>query len=244
MKKIFFLLLCCCFLFSSHAKAQEIKANPFPKRITVTGSAEMSVVPDQIFVNITLREYQKKGDPKVELDGIRTKFLESCKAAGIPDSCIHIESYSGSGNYYQLIRSRKKQPDLFSAITYQVQFSTSQKMTDLADRLDDDATTGFLIIRTSHSNITEYRKQLKIEAVTAAKAKAIYLTNAINEKLGEAIDVKEPTDPGEATIKYSNTYAVANSNIVMESYEKDKVSTVAFNNIKLRFEVEIIFALK
>ena len=36
--------------------AQLPAPNPFPKTITVSGSAEMEVIPDEIYVNITLRE--------------------------------------------------------------------------------------------------------------------------------------------------------------------------------------------
>ena len=42
--------------------------NPFPKTITVSGSAEMEIIPDEIYVNITLREYQKRGETKKEIE--------------------------------------------------------------------------------------------------------------------------------------------------------------------------------
>jgi len=42
-------------------------------------------------------------------------------------------------------------------------------MDALVDKLDDDATQSFLIVSTSHSKITEFRKQLKIQAIKAAK---------------------------------------------------------------------------
>ena len=38
------------------------RPNPFPKTISVSGSSEMEITPDQIYVHITLREYQKKGE--------------------------------------------------------------------------------------------------------------------------------------------------------------------------------------
>src|SRR5215204_5518812 len=82
-------------------------SNPFPKTITVSGSAEMEIIPDEIFVNITLREYQKRGEDKKEIETIKTNFLESCKAAGIADSTISIYSYTGYNNYYFFKRRKK-----------------------------------------------------------------------------------------------------------------------------------------
>ncbi len=35
-------------------------SNPYPKTISVNGSAEMEIVPDEIYVQIRLGEYQKK----------------------------------------------------------------------------------------------------------------------------------------------------------------------------------------
>jgi len=37
---------------------------PFPKTISVTGSAEMEIIPDEIYVQVDLREYKKNGRRK------------------------------------------------------------------------------------------------------------------------------------------------------------------------------------
>src|SRR5258706_610912 len=87
----------------------------------------------------------------------------------------------------QVSFKKKKNNDLLANITYQVKFKSSKLMDDLVERLDDNATQSFQIISVTHSNITEYRRQLKIKAVQAAKEKGIYLTEAIGEKLGDAI---------------------------------------------------------
>jgi hypothetical protein len=59
-------------------------------------------------------------------------------------------------------------------------------MDKLVEKLDDDATQNFLIVSTDHSKMAEFRRQLKIAAVKAAKEKGIYLTDAIGERLGES----------------------------------------------------------
>jgi uncharacterized protein YggE len=48
--------------------------NPFPKTITVSGSAEMEIVPDEIYVNIELKEYQKKEKIKRILKQLKVNF--------------------------------------------------------------------------------------------------------------------------------------------------------------------------
>jgi uncharacterized protein len=219
---------------------------PYPKTITVTGSAEMEVIPDEIYVQVDLREYKKRGEEKVELEKIKADFLSNCKAAGIADSNIAIASYDGY-NLASIWRRKKRDPDLFSSITYQVKFSGTKLMDALVDKLDDEATSNFSIVRTSHSKITDYRKQLKIQAVKAAKDKAAYLSESVNERVGEAITIKEPDESSASDVANGlyKTNAKMYSNAIGKS-EAYGISngTVDYRKIKLRFEVEVIFALK
>lgn len=241
MRKFIVLLIIC---MATASLFGQTAPNPFPKTITVSGSAEMEVIPDQIFVNILLREYQKKGESKKDLETIKADFLAACTNAGIADSLISIVSYTGYNNYYWLHR-KKKSPDMNASITYQIRFSQSKQMDELVDKLDDEATQRFDIVGTNHSKMTEFRKQLKIGAVKAAKDKAIYLTEAIGEKLGPAITVNEPDD--QVRQNYTANALLSNVQSRIEYRDQaggsDKNLEIDFKKIKLRFEVEVIFAL-
>ena len=248
MKKLLLPLL--PLLFYSTGVAQLPAPNPFPKTITVSGSAEMEVIPDEIYVNITLREYQKKGEDKVEIEAIKTAFLNHCKSVAIPDSAISIYSYTGANSYY--LRKKKKNPNMMANIVYQVKFTNSKTMDDLVEKLDDEATQGFVIASTSHSKIQEYRKQLKIKAVQAAKEKGIYLTEAIAEKLGSAITIHEPEMPAVQS-PYDNIRirGVSSNSVAGVAYgyrdtAKEMMDEygIDFKKIKLRFEVTVVFALQ
>jgi uncharacterized protein len=247
MKKLFLLITVLALFIITHAQAPV--PVPFPKTITVAGSAEMEITPDEIYVNVELTEYQKKGSPKKDIESIKAQFLESCKAAGIADSAISIVSYSGYNNYYTWKRNKKKDPDMFAVVTYQVKFKSSKLMDDLVEKLDDESTKNFQIVNTSHSKMTEFRKQLKIQAIKAARDKGIYLTDAINEKLGEAITINEPD---VVTIPYRSN-VVAGSNVYSQarlnfsngySSSGDDANEVDFKKLKIRYEVTVIFALK
>jgi uncharacterized protein len=239
------------FLFANAINAQQpqpiFASNPFPKTITVSGSAEMEIIPDEIYVNIELKEYQKKGDAKKDIETIKSEFLQSCKTVGIADSAISIASYNGFNTYYWF-RKKKKDPNLNSGITYQVKFRNSDLMDRLVEKLDDDATQSFLIVATSHSKISEYRRQLKILAVKAAKEKGIYLADAIGEKVGETVTIKEPGEASDFLYLQGRVSGLSNTFYNKALYEQDnlspKIQEVDFKKIKLRFEVEVVFALK
>jgi uncharacterized protein len=245
MKKIIPLIFALCIVRAVIAQQSVFVNNPYPKTISVSGSAEMEIVPDEIYVNVELSEYQEKGESKKDIETIKTNFLESCKSAGIPDSLISIVSYSGNNNYY-FIRKKKKNTDLLASIIYQVKFKSSKLMDDLVEKLDDNATRNFTITSVSHSKIIDFRRQLKIKAIQAAKEKGIYLTEAVGEKLGDAITI---TEPDQWQPNLYNNYSLTNSLYENTRYEADslrvpQIPEVDFKKIKLKFEVSVIFALK
>ena len=243
MKKLILLIAAVIFFNVTWSQQPTTAVNPFPKTITVSGSAEMEIIPDEIYVNISLREYQKKGESKKELEFIKSQFLESCKAANIADSAVSIASFTGYNNYVDF-RKRKKDPNLMASITYQVKFKDSKTMDALVEKLDDEATQSFIIANTSHSKMTEFRKQLKTQAVIAAKAKGLYLTEAINEKLGAAITIEEPDENSKWSSTSNNSVSQYRSQAIISYADKDIPQEIDFKKIKLRFEVSVVFALQ
>jgi uncharacterized protein YggE len=250
MKQIIVWLLCFAML-SGKAQTQPT-CNPYPKTISVNGSAEMEIVPDEIYVQVDLREYKKKGENKTELEKIKSDFLAKCNSVGIADADVSIASYEGNNYNYWYWKRRKKDPDMYAGISYQIKFKDSKKMDQLIDVLDDDATANFRIVRATHSKIKEFRKELKIQAIKAAKEKGLYLTEAVNEKLGEAITVVEPDETDLTNLLDNNNVGIsqyaANSNMAMKELNKldaiDYTTPVDFKKIKLRYEVQMVFALK
>jgi uncharacterized protein len=242
MKKLFLLTLFSVFVHVLFA--QSSSPNPFPKTISVTGSAELEIIPDEIYVSVMLREYQKKGENKKELEAIKTHFLQSCKAAGIPDSSVSIAAFTGFNEYY-VHRKKRKDPNMMASIVYQVKFTDSKTMDALVDRLDDEATQHFLVTGTSHSQVTSIRKQLKIKAVQTAKEKGLYLTGAINEKLGPAISIIEPEEPVYGPINpYANVRLQALDGYAAMEKDASINPQIDFRKIKLKYEVKMVFAIE
>ena len=241
MRKLIVLFLC---LAAINSVAQP-SINPYPKTITVNGSAEMEVIPDEIYVQVDLREYQKKGDGKITLESIKNTFLSGVRSIGIADSLVTIASYEGYAGYPWWKR-RKRDPEMYASIAYQIKLTSSYKLDQLVTILDDDATANFQVVRTSHSKILEFRKKLKIEAIRAAKEKAEYLLEAIGEKRGDAVTITEPNDASVYYFNLSNKAYFENSNTKL--MDRDQVTNgqqaIDFRKIKLKFDVSVVYALK
>ncbi len=81
--------------------------------------------------------------------------------------------------------------------------------------------------------------QLKIQAVKAAKDKAIYLADAIGEHVGKALTINDPNE--------NNTYPQPMYANVMMKAQADNVTpamNVDFKKIKIQYDVNVIFELK
>lgn len=216
--------------------------NPYPRTITVNGSAEMEITPDEIYVQVDLKEYEKKGSGKVTIDKIRQDFLVAVRSLGLPDSSIVIAGYDGANGNPWWRKKNKLKDELYSSISYQVKLKSSAQVDQLVDKLDDAATQNFFVQRTSHSKLTEFRKQLKIQAVKAAKDKAIYLAEAVNEQIGVAVTINEPNEYYQPY--YGN--AMANRMVRTQAVEMDQSEEpqADFKKIKLKYDVNVVFALK
>ncbi|MBN9295915.1 MAG: SIMPL domain-containing protein [Filimonas sp.] len=237
MKKI--LLAVMITLGSMYAMAQDKTA---PQRtINVTGIAEMEIVPDEIYVRVELKEYDKKGAGKIDIEAIRNRFLEACKSIGLTDKDISVQSYSGydSNNNWDVKKKKKENPDMKAGITYEIKLSSTSKMNELVNKMDDEATQSFAISHVSHSKLDEYKKELKIKAIKAAKEKAIYLAEAIDEKVGQAITINDAEE-------INNYPRPMYANMMMKSADTagGDAMNVDFKKMKLQFQVNVVFALK
>jgi uncharacterized protein YggE len=240
MKKLFIAL---CTLISISAFSQQ--DNKIQRTINVNGTAEMEIVPDEIYVQVELREYDKKGAGKIDIETIKNNFLKAAKSIGLTETDLSVQGYSGwDGNYWLYKKNKKQNPDMKAGITYWVKVNSTSKMDELVNRMDDEATQNFFIAKVSHSKIQELKKQLKIEAIKAAREKAIYLSGAIGENVGEAITINEPNEVG-----YYPTPVYRTSNVMMEQKMAGvgadaSAMNVDFKKLKLQFDVNVVFALK
>lgn len=232
MKKIITTAILAFFITGLFAQAP----NPYPKTINVNGSADMEITPDEIYVLVSLKEYEKKGNGKISLEKIKNDFLNSCTSIGLADSVITIASYEGN-----LLKKRRSKEELYASISYQVKFNNSKKMDELVNKLDDEATQSFDVVRVSHSKIQEYRRQMRIQAIKAAKEKAAYLTEAVGESLGTAVTISEYNrDIVQPYSQASYANKVRIDNVSFFSNDSD----IDFKKIKVYMEVNVVFAIK
>src|ERR1043165_8208257 len=202
MKKTI-LLLSAILAFSFTTKAQEKNEHS----IRVVGTAEMEIVPDEVYVSVTLKEYTSKEKKKYTIEELEkglVNFLEKVTMTEKKD--IKMDNMSA----YVLAMKRKKKDEVITK-SYDIKFKNSQQVYELYSVMDSLGISRAYVSKYSHSKMDEYKKQIKINAIKAARDKADYLMVAIGEKAGKAISVTETTgfvsvDDGTYDNRRENNY--------------------------------------
>ncbi|MBS1533253.1 MAG: SIMPL domain-containing protein, partial [Bacteroidetes bacterium] len=91
-----------------------------------------------------------------------------------------------------------------------------------------------------YSKMAEVKRELKIQALLAAKEKATYLLNSINEKLGRPIDI---TETDNSNYPQPRMYSLKAANARYYENIPAPESDINFKTIKLSFQVQVIFEI-
>ncbi len=242
MKKTILALFAVLCLMIAHAQTTD---NTIKQRtINVNGHSELEITPDEIYVDIELREYNKKNGDKVDIETIRNQFLEAVKSMNVADTDVVVQSYSGwDGNYWWYQKNKKKNPDLKAGITYEVKLKSVDDMDKLVDKLDDEATQNFNVSRTSHSKLDSIKKQLKMQAVKNAKEEAVYLASALGDNVGDALTINDPNESSDYP-QPRVMYALQSKVAGIATDQAAAPMNVDFKKIKIEMNVNVIFELK
>lgn len=229
-------------LLSATASAQEKKE----RTIHVVGTAEMEIVPDEIHVTVTLKEYikDKKKHSIEELEKGLVNFLT--KTTGIAMTDIKMDNM----NAY-IMSLRKKNKEEIISKSYDVKFKSGDQVYQLYSVMDSLGVISAPVSRYSHSKMEDYKKQVKINAIKAARDKASYLLEAIGSKAGKPVSVIETDglvniDDGTMS-RYlfrgnaSNSYSQSSyKNFDMRSEDTDMIGG---KTIKIRYDITAEFEI-
>lgn len=240
ISKLTTILIILC-AFSASTIAQTMKETE-TRKIAVTGSAEKEITPDEIIFQITIKEYWKeeleKGTKyedyktKVPIEGIENTIIEQLYSAGVKEDQIFV---SGIGNFW-----RQAGKDFLVSKTLTIHLSDFKVVDKIAKTVDSRGVSNMRIVELRHSKMEDYRKEVKIEALKAAKNKADYLLESIGEKCEKVLYIDESTRSMNPGWQYK-----AESNSVMRSADGGGgASADQIKKIKIRYEVYATFSIK
>lgn len=235
MKIILILLV---LFLGSKVYAQE-KMQPY---IEVTGSAEMTVVPDNVELEIVL---VSESNSKQSVEAMEKKFFDALDAHKIPKVCVSFISIENPYYWYYWWWEYRH---YYNTKTYKLKLDCTKYDFSFIQDLNPDNIRSVRITQSSHSKITDYRRQVKVEAMIAAKEKAGVLLESIGQKAGKALEIIEMPEAVNNNYfgynPYGNQNFSSNSIISQPSSGGNAGGSESYvPSIKLRFEIKAKFEI-
>jgi uncharacterized protein len=216
------------------------KTNLTERIIEVTGTAETLINPNEYTFKIILNE-RFENKEKITIDKQEGKLKEELINIG-----IEIQKDLTIADMSSVFTTQKRKKDVLGSKEFYLKIydlTKIERLQQIADKLD----VGKLdLIQATHTELTKFRKETKMEAVKVAKLKAEYMLEAIGEKLGKPILIQEILDYSDYQ-NYTNSIQrgelSSNSMISMQEVMKSG-ETLSFSKIKLKYNVLIRFEIK
>ncbi len=156
-------LIILCLLATSTAFGQElVKQEHF---IEVTGSSEMEVEPNEIFLFIKLREFEENR-AKVSLEKLDQDFLQALKAANIDRKNLTIAD-AGSN----LDKFRRKDKDAFREKSYELKLRSADELERFIEKVEPVKVYQLDITRLHHTDMEKFKIDLKVKALKEAQTR-------------------------------------------------------------------------
>ena len=238
MKTLFISIIIFC-AHSIMAQTAVTKEEQTPY-IEVMGSSEKEIVPDEIYVEIVLRE-RFDNKLKITIEEQEKSLMKALLSIG-----ISLDRLTLSDANANVVKINWKKNDLINKKEYTLKLSTAQEVGSVYTELDKIEITQANIIRVTHSKLDSLKKELRIEAIKNAKEKADYLLKAIGEQTGSPLIVKEVE---KSSINSNNNISGRGARSGMDIdkvylFEPELKGVIQFQKINLHSSIYVKFGIK
>ncbi|MCA6073549.1 SIMPL domain-containing protein [Fulvivirga sedimenti] len=198
------------------------------RKIEVNGSATMEIEPDLFEFRMVFREYMDR-NKKVTMNDIEKDLLKALKKENLPDSALRVENISGFNWDYK----KKTTGDFMAEKSFLLSLKDIKLINNFLEELDERAVVRVNIASATSTRIAEYRAQTRIAALKNAKAKAASLLSALDEDLGQVLEIQDLSyDEDRPMVKM----AMSDS----ETYQ----SNIEYKTISIKSNIRAVFEIK
>ena len=224
MRRTFFVLLSLlagCLPLWAEVDSSKVRAGGL---ITVTGTSRMEVVPDEVHLFVTIREYYEE-----ELEGNTDPKTFKTKVSKKSISTYNVGS-----------RWRDVGQEFLKSKQYDLLFSSLMEAERVADALTVKGIESLYIGNLSSRNLPLMREKSKVEALQAARRKANALVKALDRKLGEVVEIIEPEEQGyDVVLDEESNLAAYNAKSAMAGVASQRLRTIVlYNTVRVTFRIE------
>jgi uncharacterized protein YggE len=199
--------------------------------IQVSGKAEKKVTPNEIYVSITIKDGDVKNQTVAQIESTMKSRL---KALDI-DVANNLKATD-------MDNSLKKKKQVDTRRSYELKVGDVWTLGAVFDMLSELGVADADVTRVSHSQMEEFRREVRVTAIRDAKANAEQIAAAIGQSIGPAIYINDNGYISESTnqpltraIKLRGTASV---------YDEDTAEqSINFQDITLSYNISAKFIL-
>lgn len=226
-------------LAGTRAASGQVKDSP--RLITVTGEAEIRVVPDEVFFDVSVQTtHRDLKTAKAQTDERLRKLIELTRRYDVAAKDVQTDYISVEPQYRTAPGARQfvgfnVRKDLVFTLrdVSKAEAMLSEVLESGVTRIND------IDFRTSE--LRRHRDAARAQAIRAAQEKAVALTREIGQKIGKAYSIEEvvPTNSSASTNNFSlNSSGSADGEAAATS------GTLAAGQIKVNARVVVRFELE
>lgn len=161
----------------SAATAQtEDKHFQYEEAIQVSGRAEKKITPDEIYMNIVIRD----GDVKNQ----NVNQIESTVKSRLKSFDIDVEK---NFRVNDMANAPKKRNQVDTKRSYELKVGDVWTLNAVFEMLGELGVSDANVTRVSHSRMDDFRREVRVEAIKTARENARQLAEAIGQSIGSAV---------------------------------------------------------
>ena len=211
------------------------QVGPTKPTIEIAGEAHMEVTPDEIYVLVHMVE-RYNGREKLTIDAQQQQLMSLMAKKGLDLESVTLSG--GNASYVKIPWKTKK--DVLATADYEVMVATADDAAKVFEAVDELDISRCRIGRVDHSKREEFEKEVRIDAMKDAAAKADYMLKAVGSKRGATLHVTENQSPNYYAVDSMQVRAMGNV-----AYSKSASDfQVSFKKIDLKSNVFIKFEIE
>jgi uncharacterized protein YggE len=181
-------------------------ACPHPRLISVTGTAELNVAPDQVIVTIDVQGRDRDLDAaKAQHDRRVKKIIAEARNAGVESKYIQTSSIQMNPAY-----SEEKVPRFLAyeiTQTIRVTLKDLSKYESLLTKLIENGVNRIDGVEFQVDDSRKYKDETRLKAIRAAKEKATAMAAELGQTISKPWEINEEAESG--SYMYANTRVMA-----------------------------------
>lgn len=236
MKK---LLILSILLLGFIANAQNFQKNFIDQNyIELTGTSQLELTPNEIYLKISINENSKNG--KLSVEEQEESMIRILRSIPINlDKNFKIIDYTSNFRYFFL-----KKTDIRKSKSYELKLANGLEVGKVYLALENIGISNISIEKVDHSELEKFKLETKIKAIKMAKTKAKNYTEAIGQNLGRALYIQEVENYNPQTYNNNMQIRGASSYNSISKFESKSFENIEFQNIIINAKVLVKFELK